>query len=338
MGEPDPLGRGFLEQAGAQGRLEWLEEGLEVGSAHRGEHVQVGFASEDGGRGQHGDGGLGQRVDAVVQYVGDPGRHVVMECPDAPVGDQQSKFSDEQRITVGPGDEQHHVLGRQGDDAAFADEAGDAVVGQRGEAELPAGACVRRRADGGEFAPRLGGPIGGDGEQRPGSQGGEGEAQQVQGRFVGAVHVVEDEQQRTVGGDAAEVPRERTGEPERVEAGAGHGQPGRHRGRAVGVGVGEGVEDLDPGPPRWRTVHLGAVAAGNLPAVALESAGEQRGQMGLARPGLPGQPRQTRLTAGGASGLVQQDAEFGGADVVGDRRSVPGRTGRTGEDLVLGGP
>jgi hypothetical protein len=133
-------------------------------------------------------------------------------------------------------------------------------------------------------------------------------AQHEQRRLVGAVHVVEDDQQRRVRGGAqgldhvVEQPEPLLGRLPAAVASAGAGALGP----AERVVAPERAQHLPPRPVGGRALDLGAAAPRHGHALRPRLRGQLLGQAGLADPGLACAQRQPPATVAGGGQPARQ--------------------------------
>jgi hypothetical protein len=295
-----------------------------VGGGRRGGELHA----ADRGRLQHGEVGGVQpfelELEQAAEIVGDLGivagwlRHQLPAArrrpQDAGVGPGLGELDDEQRDPVGsPVHEPGQLLGDVGPGEATAQDRGDRLgaelaepelVGQPPQPELGAGV-----ADRGAVGEGVGRPVGAD-HQQPGRDVPPGQPlQQVDGRGVGPVQVLEDQHQRPVRAGGFQRLRRLTQHPSPgpaqgplFQVGAvggldqrrhlgqpGRGHPGQQRHRS-GVDLAQAAERVEDRQVRlWRTPLLETLATGDEPRpLPPDLAGERLHQRRLPDTGLAG--------------------------------------------------
>nr|WP_281246695.1 hypothetical protein [Geodermatophilus amargosae] len=263
---PHPA-RGRLDQ---QPRAQRRRHPAVVAGRDGGQQADRHVPAGDRGRGEHVPRGRGQARQTQPDDVADPGRHSLPGRRR-----QRGQLGDEERVAAG-------ALGQRGGDRAAAraaaqlrDQVGDLAGRQPGQpqparARQPGGQPEHpgeRRVAGGLLAA-------GRRQQQPAAvQLGEDHLEHVQRVAVGPLQVVEDDEQRPLGGEGVQPAG---GVQAEGEPGAGVGAERR---------LGQPAEHLLPRPVRRRAADLGAAA----PADGGPGAGGERlDQPGLADARLPG--------------------------------------------------
>ncbi|RAO16844.1 hypothetical protein GUI43_01083 [Micromonospora noduli] len=352
-----PVGLPFGEEPGCQGAVHGVQRCRRVTGQHA-QHVRVEVPAEHGRLPQHGTGRGRQLRQPVPDHVAYPRRYGGQpRLPRARV--QLGQFADEERVTA----------------AALMDRPGGGLVQFRpddGAGQL----AGRRRGQpgkilpdrlqpggagqgGGQLRADLGGPVGAEDQHRPAGRlrAGEQCGQQVQGVTVGAVQVVEDQQDRLPVGDRRDQRGHRAVSTEPHGGGVSRAvsravfRVGGGGGDDGGGRPGERVGDLGP-RPRWRSaLVLRAASPRRGPALGGQSPGQglgqcrlagarvaaEQGERGLAAAGrgLGGAPQQFQLrVAAHERALLRLDLSNGFPEAGGDG-PVDGRgeVRRLGQDV-----
>nr|WP_246086001.1 hypothetical protein [Pseudonocardia hydrocarbonoxydans] len=282
---PHPAVAVLHHHPGDDGGLQQPDDllGVELGGGLQ--HVQRELAADHRGQGEQGPGVVGQPAQPTFQHVADRRGDVRRARPGvqaALAAQQLDQLDEEERVALGtpaqvlgqPGVGQPAVgeqLPDLGDRQPVERQPGDgALPGQVGEGvDQRVGALV------GRVAQRR------DHQHRQRRDPADEEAQQVQRERVGAVQVVEDDEQRPVRGGRGQ----RTGDllEQLGAAGVGVALPGAGRGARVGA---ERAQHLRPRPQRGRRGLVGTPAPGHPDAERAGGRGRLLGQPGLADPGL----------------------------------------------------
>jgi hypothetical protein len=257
-------------------------------------------------------------------------------------GEQADHLGDEERVAVGLPVHGGRQPRRRLDAADQGDEAGDITLVQAAQqhpAVTPAAGQVGEGRQQRMPAVHLDMPVGAEHERAGALQVLAHEPQRRQRGRVSPVEVVEDQQQRPLGGGRPEEAGEAVEQPEpgrlrldrrrcrqvrQALADGGDelgdvGRAGAHlaaeRRRVAALHV--GADDLDPRPERRRTLRLPAAAPQDGGAACRRGGGHLLGEPGLADAGLAGEQHHAAAAAGGG---VQVGGERGQLGPAADER------------------
>ncbi|MDH6501877.1 hypothetical protein M2156_008096 [Streptomyces sp. SAI-149] len=291
----------------AQGRLQLL-----LGQAHGvPQQVVLDTPPGDGGGAQHLLSGVGQLLEADQQHIGEPTGHPAVP---APRGGEQ--LLGVEGVALGPLDDPPHRGVRQRPLAQRPYQPGHLAVGHRpqlqpldtgqphqlGEQRPQRMTSVQIvRAVGGEY----GQPMCGRSSRRPlQDPAAEQEPQQVPGRLVGPVQILQDEQQGMGVGEVGEQPGDALEQSEPatgVPGGAAPQQPLHHRmggeGRGEPLVLRERPEHLGERQVRQSDItEIDTVTGEHGHAASGSPAGHLVEEPRLADPGVPGDEHGPRLS------------------------------------------